>query len=96
MTPFWGQSPKIFHPVGYYLSHNNYCNLNKFLDETQWDEEVKRGVVVQVKGTPMRVRILLTADHQLHVRMGAARGTNCHTNRCVYCDTNAKVCHLHI
>jgi len=92
ISPFWGHSPSVFHPVGYYLGHENFACLQKFLDETGWNQEIAGGVTVQVRGASTTVKFFITGDHQLHVRMGAARSPNAHVHRCQYCDTPGQVC----
>lgn len=94
ISPFQGQSPSLFNPVGYFLGHEAKERLGLFLDEAGWDAELAAGVVVMVHGRPTRAKFFICGDHQLHVRMGAARSTSSYQERCPFCDTKFEVCLL--
>lgn len=60
-------TPRTWHPCRYVLRHRPNSLLSGFLKATKWDEEIAKGITVQVQGKATPVMVYTVGDHMLHV-----------------------------
>lgn len=87
-----GHDPGDFQPIGYFVGHERFQHMGLFIGQTGWEKELDDMGQVVVAGHQRQVRVFITGDHQLRVRMRDCGATTAKEGRCPYCDIPSGVC----